>query len=66
MRVKLIVEYEGTNYSGWQVQENAASIQGELEAALFRATGERRRIIGATPWGSARISIRRLPFPRKS
>ncbi len=47
MRIKLIVEYEGTRYAGWQVQENAPSIQGELEQALFRATGERRRIIGA-------------------
>lgn len=47
MRVKLIVEYEGTNYAGWQVQKNGPSIQGELEAALFRATGEQRRIIGA-------------------
>ena len=30
---KLEIEYEGTRYRGWQIQENARSIQGELELA---------------------------------
>ncbi|MCX7874850.1 MAG: tRNA pseudouridine(38-40) synthase TruA [Melioribacteraceae bacterium] len=34
MRFKLYIEYEGTRYSGWQLQKNAKSIQGKiLEAA---------------------------------
>jgi tRNA pseudouridine38-40 synthase len=37
---KLIVAYDGTDYSGWQVQPGRATIQGELQAALGRVTGE--------------------------
>lgn len=29
-RFKLFIEYEGTRYSGWQVQKNARTVQGEL------------------------------------
>ena len=32
--IKLILEYDGTSYVGWQVQPNGSSIQGELEKAL--------------------------------
>ncbi len=37
-RVKLIVEYDGTNYAGWQRQINAMSVQQRLEEALTRLT----------------------------
>lgn len=34
-RFKLYIEYEGTRYSGWQIQKNARTVQGEiLEAAI--------------------------------
>ncbi len=33
-RFKLYVEYEGTRYSGWQVQKNARTVQGELIGAM--------------------------------
>ena len=33
-RIKLKIEYDGTNYVGWQVQRNGASIQGEIEDSL--------------------------------
>ena len=39
MRVMLIVEYDGTNYAGWQRQNNALSVQQVLEEAIERATG---------------------------
>ena len=29
-RFKIYLEYEGTRYSGWQVQKNARTVQGEL------------------------------------
>lgn len=45
--IKLIIEYDGTNYSGWQVQENASSIQGAVEKALFAVTGEKIGINGS-------------------
>jgi tRNA pseudouridine38-40 synthase len=39
MRFKLTVEYAGTRYSGWQIQQNARTIQGEIEEAIRTATG---------------------------
>jgi len=42
--IVLIVEYDGTNYHGSQLQKNARTIQGELEKALKKLTGERIRI----------------------
>ena len=32
--LKLVIEYDGTSYVGWQIQPNGPSIQGELEKAL--------------------------------
>ncbi len=39
MRFKLLIEYAGTRYSGWQVQQNARTIQGEILKAVREATG---------------------------
>jgi tRNA pseudouridine38-40 synthase len=33
-RFKVFLEYEGTRYSGWQIQKNARTVQGEIVAAL--------------------------------
>ena len=41
MRLKLTIEYAGTRYSGWQIQQNARTVQGEIERAITAATGER-------------------------
>jgi tRNA pseudouridine38-40 synthase len=41
MRFKLTLEYAGTRYSGWQIQKNAKTVQGELERAITAVTGER-------------------------
>lgn len=38
-RFKLTIEYQGTRYSGWQVQRNARTVQGELQRAVREATG---------------------------
>ena len=35
-RFKLTLEYEGTRYRGWQVQKNARTVAGEIEAAVQR------------------------------
>jgi tRNA pseudouridine38-40 synthase len=43
-RIILIIEYNGTNYHGSQSQVNAPTIQGEIEKALKKLTGERIRI----------------------
>ena len=40
-RFKLTIEYAGTRYSGWQVQKNARTVQGEIDRAVRTATGAR-------------------------
>ena len=39
--LKLVLEYDGTDFAGWQVQPGQRTVQGELEAALTRITGEK-------------------------
>jgi tRNA pseudouridine38-40 synthase len=46
---KLILAYDGTDFHGWQVQPERATIQGELAAAIERVTSER-----LLPQGSGR------------
>lgn len=45
--IKIIIEYDGTNYSGWQRQLNQDTIQGEIEKAIFKLTGENVNLIGS-------------------
>ena len=45
--IRLIVEYDGTVYCGWQRQENGLSIQQVLEESIGRMTGEECRVIGS-------------------
>lgn len=40
-RFKLTIEYAGTRYSGWQIQKNARTIQGELDGAVRTVTGRK-------------------------
>ncbi len=43
--ILLKIEYDGTNYAGWQYQKNAKSIQETIEAALKRVTSRKARLI---------------------
>ena len=45
--IRLLVQYEGTAYSGWQIQENGDTIQGRLTEAIFKTTGRQITLIGA-------------------
>ncbi len=47
-RILLIVAYDGTNYHGWQLQNNGATIEGELNRAIKELTGEEVQVIGAS------------------
>ena len=38
--IKLVVEYDGKSFNGWQSQPNKLNIQGEIEKAIFEITGE--------------------------
>ena len=40
-RFKLTIEYAGTRYSGWQIQKNARTVQGEIDRAVTSVTGRR-------------------------
>jgi tRNA pseudouridine38-40 synthase len=40
-KFRLLIEYAGTKYSGWQIQKNARTVAGEIERAVFEATGRR-------------------------
>ena len=41
MRLKLTIEYAGTRYSGWQIQQNARTVQGEIDRAVREVSGRR-------------------------
>jgi tRNA pseudouridine38-40 synthase len=47
--LKLVLSYDGTEFSGWQVQPGAATVQGALALAIGRVTGE-----NIQPQGSGR------------
>jgi tRNA pseudouridine38-40 synthase len=49
MNWKLVLAYDGTDFSGWQVQPGRTTIQGELSDAIMRVAGER-----VLPQGSGR------------
>lgn len=45
--IKLVIEYEGTNYCGWQAQKNAMSIQEAIQDAIEKITGGRPELHGS-------------------
>jgi tRNA pseudouridine38-40 synthase len=46
-RYRLIVEYDGGPFSGWQRQDNGPSVQAALESAIFKLSGENVTVTGA-------------------
>jgi len=46
-KLKILIEYEGTRYYGWQLQPNQVSIQEVLESKLHKITREKIRVIGS-------------------
>ncbi len=47
-RWKITIEYDGSDYSGWQIQEDhIPSIQGSLETALLKFCQQEIRVQGA-------------------
>jgi tRNA pseudouridine38-40 synthase len=47
-RLVLVLEYKGTGYCGFQYQDNAPTIQDEIEKALLKLTGENIRVVAAS------------------
>ena len=44
---KIVIEYDGTNFVGWQQQENGQSIQSAIQEALVKLSNEKVTIFGA-------------------
>jgi tRNA pseudouridine38-40 synthase len=67
MVLKLTLEYDGTNYSGWQLQPRHDSIQGRIEGALERIFAAPVRVYGSgrTDAGvHARGQVASISIPR--
>ncbi len=47
-RIKLIIQFLGKNYSGWQIQPNVRTIQGEITRAIAEVTGENVEVVGCS------------------
>lgn len=46
-RFCLTVEFDGRPFMGWQYQDHGPSVQGALEAAVFKVTGEETQVVAA-------------------
>lgn len=46
-KYKLAIQYDGTNYNGWQVQPDAASVQETIEKTIEKFLQEKVRVIGS-------------------
>ncbi len=47
MNFKLLIQYDGTDFHGWQIQENARTIQGELERVIGMLDDREVKVIGS-------------------
>jgi tRNA pseudouridine38-40 synthase len=47
LRIKLVLEYDGTPFAGWQYQPNAVTVQGVVQDALKKLTGQDKIIHAA-------------------
>ncbi|MCF7822532.1 MAG: tRNA pseudouridine(38-40) synthase TruA [Candidatus Marinimicrobia bacterium] len=47
MRFALLIQYDGGNYHGWQIQPNTPTVQGSIESALQKVFGEKIALHGS-------------------
>lgn len=47
-RIKITIQFLGQNYSGWQIQPNQRTVQGELTRAICEITGESVEVFGCS------------------
>lgn len=47
MVIKLTVSYDGTDFCGWQKQNNLITVQGVLEQAIEKLTGKKTPVVGS-------------------
>ena len=67
--IRLVVEYDGTAFHGWQRQKKAVSVQGTLESALSTVLGHPVQIVGASRTDSgchAKAQVANLHTPART
>lgn len=47
-KIRLIIEYDGTNYHGWQIQNDVITVQGKIEEIVSKLNGFPTRVYGAS------------------
>src|SRR2546428_12768128 len=47
MNIKIVLEYDGTNFAGWQQQAKGRTVEAELKRALRSITGQDHTVYGA-------------------
>ena len=47
-KIKLLIEYEGTAYHGWQIQKDETTVQGIIADRVQRITGTPSGVLGAS------------------
>jgi tRNA pseudouridine38-40 synthase len=47
-KIKLTIEYDGTNYHGWQIQKNANSVQETIEKAISKLLDNKIGLVGCS------------------
>ncbi len=46
--IRLLIEYDGTGYAGWQVQDGEPTVQGAVVGGIKKFTGEEAALVGAS------------------
>ena len=46
-KYKILIQYVGTKYNGWQIQKDQATVQGVIRDAIYQLTGETVSLVGA-------------------
>ena len=46
--IRLLIEYEGTSYHGWQIQPGMVTVQGVIQEKIAQITQQRCKLIGAS------------------
>ena len=47
-KIKLTIEYDGTNYHGWQIQKNGITVQETIEKAISKLFDMQLRLVGCS------------------
>ena len=47
LRIRLLMEYDGTDFHGWQIQPGSRTVQGEVESVLRQLCGRKVPVIGS-------------------